>query len=549
MPEVLNSTGLAPWASDPARTRGRRHPEPPAPTRNAFQRDRDRIVHSTAFRRLEYKTQVFVNHEGDLFRTRLTHSLEVAQVGRELAASLGLDPDVVDTACLAHDLGHPPFGHNGEDELNRIADRIGGFEGNAQTLRLLTRIEQKEVDASGNSVGLNLTRASLDAACKYPWSLSQASADTGADHSIKFGVYDDDLPIFNWMRIGAPERRKSVEAQVMDFADDVAYSVHDFEDAIVSGYIDVALLNDKAFEWELIQKISEWNGFSIASDELREALFNLQSEQHWIRGYSASPRDFGQLKNLTSALIGRFVSRTTQAIVDTSPADSLARFGALLVVPSSVRAEIAVLKGIVSALNRTIQVSSAAAPDNSSGGGLQFWNNNSSAPAVNLDVIQTDAAINPGNSGGALVNDHGQLIGVNVAIASAGSSGSGSIGVGFAIPSNVAKRIADEIMKSGHASHALLGAMVSDATNSTANASFTVGAKVVKLTSGGAAEVGGVKVGDVIVKLGDKTVTSASELMAAVRQLPAGTKTAVEVVRDGKNVTLQVTLGDAAGLK
>lgn len=318
-------------------------------SRGEFARDHARVIHSSALRRLGAKTQVLSPSGGDFARTRLTHSLEVAQVGREMALDLGLNPDLVDMACLAHDLGHPPFGHNGEKALNAWAEGIGGFEGNAQTLRLLTRIEQKEVSAEGVSVGLNLTRASLDAACKYPWSLAQATVDTGADHSIKFGVYDDDLPIFDWMRIGAPERRKSVEAQVMDFADDVAYSVHDFEDAIVSGYIDVALLNDKAFEWELIQKISEWNGFSIASDELREALFRLQSEQHWIRSYSASPRDFGQLKNLTSALIGRFVSRTTQAIVDTSPAESLARFGALLVVPASVRAEIAVLKGIVSA--------------------------------------------------------------------------------------------------------------------------------------------------------------------------------------------------------
>ena len=208
-----------------------------------------------------------------------------------------------------------------------------------------------------------------------------------------------------------------------------------------------------------------------------------------------------------------------------------------------------VTKGIVSALNRTIQVSSAAAPDNSSGGGLQFWNNNSGKPAVNLDVIQTDAAINPGNSGGALVNERGELIGVNVAIASAGSSGSGSIGVGFAIPSNVAKRIATEIMKTGSASHGLLGAGVVDATNSNNAASFTTGAKVQEVTAGGAAEKAGVKAGDVIVKLGDQTVTSASELMAAVRQLPAGAKTTVEVVRNGKNNTFQVTLGDAAELK
>jgi len=318
-------------------------------SRGEFARDHARVVHSSALRRLGAKTQVLSPSGGDFARTRLTHSLEVAQIGREMALDLGLNPDLVDMACLAHDLGHPPFGHNGEKALNAWAEGIGGFEGNAQTLRLLTRIEPKVLGPDGVSVGLNLTRASLDATCKYPWTLGEASADTGADHSVKFGAYADDLPIFNWMRQAAPRGRKSVEAQVMDFADDVAYSVHDFEDAIVSGYIDVRLLNDPAFEWELLDKVSQWNGHSIATDELREAMFNLQSEVHWIREYAALPQQFGQLKNLTSALIGRFVSRTTQVIVDTSPAQSLARYGAILVVPASVKAEIAVLKGIVSA--------------------------------------------------------------------------------------------------------------------------------------------------------------------------------------------------------
>jgi putative serine protease PepD len=202
-----------------------------------------------------------------------------------------------------------------------------------------------------------------------------------------------------------------------------------------------------------------------------------------------------------------------------------------------------VTKGIVSALNRTIQVASAAAPDNSNGGGLQFYNG--SGESVNLRVIQTDAAINPGNSGGALLNQKGELIGINVAIANAGGTG-GSIGVGFAIPSNVALRIAGEIMKTGHASHALLGAMVSDSTNSEASASFSVGAKVIKLTSGGAAEVGGVMVGDVITKFNGVAITSASELTAAVRQEKAGSKATLELVRDGNIQTLNVVLGDAA---
>lgn len=201
-----------------------------------------------------------------------------------------------------------------------------------------------------------------------------------------------------------------------------------------------------------------------------------------------------------------------------------------------------VTKGIVSALNRTIQVASAAAPDNANGGGLQFYNG--SGDSINLRVIQTDAAINPGNSGGALLNQQGQLIGINVAIANAGGT-AGSIGVGFAIPSNVAKRIADEIISTGSASHGLLGAMVSDSANSDAAASFSVGAKVLKLTSGGAAEKAGVKEGDIVTKFNGATISSASELTAAVRQEKAGAKATLELIRDGKTVTLNVVLGDA----
>jgi putative serine protease PepD len=201
-----------------------------------------------------------------------------------------------------------------------------------------------------------------------------------------------------------------------------------------------------------------------------------------------------------------------------------------------------VTKGIVSALNRTIQVASAAAPDNSNGGGLQFYSG--SGESINLRVIQTDAAINPGNSGGALLNQQGQLIGINVAIANAGGT-SGSIGVGFAIPSNVAQRIAQEIMATGVASHGLLGAMVSDSSNSDAAASFSVGAKVIKLTSGGAAEQGGVLEGDIVTKFNGVAVTTASELTAAVRQERAGAEATLELIRDGKTMTLSVVLGDA----
>jgi putative serine protease PepD len=201
-----------------------------------------------------------------------------------------------------------------------------------------------------------------------------------------------------------------------------------------------------------------------------------------------------------------------------------------------------VTKGIISALNRTIQVASSAAPDNTNGGGLQLYSG--TGDSINLRVIQTDAAINPGNSGGALLNDKGQLIGINVAIANAGGT-SGSIGVGFAIPSDVASRIASEIIKTGHASHALLGAMVTDSQSSTNAASFGVGAKVVKLTPGGAAEKGGLKVGDVVTQFNGVAITSAGELTAAVRQEKAGSQASLQVLRGGNTISMNVVLGDA----
>ncbi|MFM7013380.1 MAG: deoxyguanosinetriphosphate triphosphohydrolase [Actinomycetota bacterium] len=316
--------------------------------RGEFSRDRARVLHSSALRRLGAKTQVLSPTTGDFARTRLTHSLEVAQVGREMATELGIDPDVVDTACLAHDLGHPPFGHNGEKALNTWAKEIGGFEGNAQTLRLLSRIEPKVI-VGGKSRGLNLTRASLDAACKYPWSRSEGTPQAGGDQSVKFGYYSDDLEIFQFLRKGSISDRKCIEAEVMDFADDVAYSVHDFEDAIVAGFISPRELIEGFQDPQLLQKIRQWSGFEITDDEITLAFDRLASNEYWLDDYDGTLGNQATLKNLTSALIGSLVRRTTDATSGANSSRYIVRYEGTLIVPSTVAAEIAVLKGVVSA--------------------------------------------------------------------------------------------------------------------------------------------------------------------------------------------------------
>ena len=326
----------------------RRLPEEHSSRRSDFARDRARLLHSSALRRLAAKTQVLSPTAGlDFARNRLTHSLEVAQIGRELATNLALDPDVVDTACLAHDLGHPPFGHNGEKALNVWAADIGGFEGNAQTLRLLTRLEPKVFGPDGRGYGLNLTRASLDASCKYPWAEATGVADPSGRQ--KFGFYHDDVDVFRWLRDGAPDRRLCIEAQVMDLSDDIAYSVHDFEDAVVNGYIDVQALGARVDHDELVTSMYEWIGGAIGHDELIAAFDRLDSLDVWMDTWDGSRRDQARLKNLTSQLIGRFSHAATAATKAAFPLASLIRFDADVIVPRDIQAEIAVLKGIVAA--------------------------------------------------------------------------------------------------------------------------------------------------------------------------------------------------------
>ncbi|RCK61691.1 deoxyguanosinetriphosphate triphosphohydrolase [Microbacterium sorbitolivorans] len=315
--------------------------------RGHFARDRARILHSAALRRLGAKTQVLSPaSDADFARNRLTHSLEVAQIGRELATSLGLSEDVVDAACLSHDLGHPPFGHNGERALNEWASDIGGFEGNAQSLRILTRLEAKTMQGD-RSLGLNLTRATLDATCKYPWTVSDPVADPGG--RLKFGVYPEDEEIYRWMREGAPDRVRCIEAEVMDLSDDIAYSVHDFEDAVMNGYVDVAQLADPVEHHPLVGNIQSWVGYDYGRDELADALYRLSRQPMWLRDFDRSRQSLARLKNLTSDLIGRFASSAVEATREQYPEGDLTRYQAHVVIPRDIELEIAVLKGIMGA--------------------------------------------------------------------------------------------------------------------------------------------------------------------------------------------------------
>ena len=306
------------------------------PGRTEFMRDRARVIHSAALRRLAAKTQVAVPWEIDFQRTRLSHSLECAQIGRELGESLGADPDLLETACLSHDLGHPPFGHNGEEALAEVATPCGGFEGNAQSFRLLTRIEAKTVAPNGKSVGLNLTRASLDAATKYPWT---------SDHNPrKFGVYSDDVEIFSWMRQGAPDDRKCIEAQIMDWSDDCAYSVHDLEDAIFAGQIDVSNFER---DFDILYK-EMVNGYKsdATPEEAGQALIRLQKLSCWPLSFDRSHASLARLKDMTSQLIGRFVLAAENETRRVHGSANLSRYNANLEIPREQVIEVDFLKAV-----------------------------------------------------------------------------------------------------------------------------------------------------------------------------------------------------------
>lgn len=327
----------------------RRHPErakssqlrtSAVDTRSAFARDRARVLHSAALRRLADKTQVVGPNDGDTPRTRLTHSLEVAQIARGIGAGLDLDPDLCDLAGLCHDIGHPPYGHNGENALNEVAAACGGFEGNAQTLRILTRLEPKIVSDEGESFGLNLSRAALDAACKYPW------AKTNADGSVnkKYSAYDEDAEILAWIRQGHEDLRPPIEAQVMDFSDDIAYSVHDVEDGIVSGRIDLKVLWDLVELAALADKGAAAFGGSPA--ELIEGAASLRELPVVAAAadFDFSLRSYAALKAMTSELVGRYVGSIIESTKKTHAGIDVGRMHGDLIIPETAASEVKLLK-------------------------------------------------------------------------------------------------------------------------------------------------------------------------------------------------------------
>ncbi len=296
---------LAPFASHPARSRGRRHPEPAAPTRDDFQRDRDRIVHSTAFRRLVYKTQVFLNHEGDLFRTRLTHSLEVAQLARSIARALKLNEDLVEAIALAHDLGHTPFGHAGQDALDDCMREYGGFEHNLQSLRVVDTLEHRYPQYDG----LNLSFETREGILKHCSRTNAEQIEAAEPNGVAHRFLDRTQP--------------SLEAQLCNLADEIAYNAHDIDDGVRSGLIGIEQLADV----ELFERYR------------REAM----DEYPDLAGRRVL---YETIRRMLSAQVYDVIDATRAAIAAASPADADAarQAGPLVLFGDAMRTQSSALK-------------------------------------------------------------------------------------------------------------------------------------------------------------------------------------------------------------
>ncbi|WP_028604537.1 deoxyguanosinetriphosphate triphosphohydrolase [Ottowia thiooxydans] len=292
-------------AADPAQSRGRRHPQAPAPTRSEYQRDRDRIVHSTAFRRLVYKTQVFLNHEGDLFRTRLTHSLEVAQLGRSIARSLRLNEDLVEAIALAHDLGHTPFGHAGQDALNECMEGHGGFEHNLQSLRVVDQLEERYPDHDG----LNLTFETREGILKHCSPVNARKIEETEPGGVARRFLDGTQP--------------SLEAQLCNLADEIAYNAHDIDDGVRSGLL-------------TLEQMASVPLFARYLADTRREYPDLQGRRVL----------YESIRRMLSAQVYDVIAATQAAIDEAAPnsADDARRAGPLVRFGGEMRAESAALK-------------------------------------------------------------------------------------------------------------------------------------------------------------------------------------------------------------
>ena len=319
--------------------RERQFDDPPRPhdERSEFERDRSRIIHSAAFRRLQGKTQVFGLGGSDFFRTRLTHSLEVAQIGKGIALRCKYaNPDLVEAVCLAHDLGHPPFGHAGEEELHNCMTKRGGFDANAQNIRIIQQLEMK----SDKFDGLNLTRATIDGLLKH----KKAYSEVKGDQDPKF-YYDTDADLVNWASEGN-KRNLSFECQIMDWADDIAYSVHDLEDGIRAGMISIDLVEDSTFTRKVKEAFArkgerfDYKDYTFVCQEVQKAFFITGGTENSRRERARK----AQRKSVMADLINSFIDNTGYKI-DGSKKPT--RYQYSLDIPKEVKNECYLLKQVV----------------------------------------------------------------------------------------------------------------------------------------------------------------------------------------------------------